>query len=231
MRVEGHYAAVSADWMKKQIEKSGDMVVVDSRPKRSKYDKGHIPGAISIPDSQFDKLKDQLPEDTEKLLVFYCGGFACRLSHKSAQKAIGLGYGNVKVFAAGYPAWKKVAGDTGATAQIKAGQEEGSIDIANFKKIMKENPDSILLIDVRDPDEYAAGSIKSAVNIPTDDLEEKIKSLPSDKPIVFVCNTGALSGEAYYMVKDLRPEIKAVYYLEAECTYKKDGSVNIKKQG
>jgi rhodanese-related sulfurtransferase len=35
--------------------------VIDSRPKERKYDKGHIPGAISIPDLQFDKLVDRLP--------------------------------------------------------------------------------------------------------------------------------------------------------------------------
>ncbi|MCK5205072.1 MAG: rhodanese-like domain-containing protein, partial [Desulfobacterales bacterium] len=103
------------------------------------------------------------------------------------------------------------------------------IDIAVFEKIIKENPQSIMLIDVRDPDEYAAGSFKTAVNIPTDQLEKKIATLPTDKPIVFVCNTGARSGEAYYMVQDIRPQLKKVYYLEAETIYNKDGSVKITK--
>ncbi|MGD1984978.1 MAG: rhodanese-like domain-containing protein [Desulfobacterales bacterium] len=94
---------------------------------------------------------------------------------------------------------------------------------------MEENPQSIMLIDVRDPDEYAAGSFETAVNIPTDELEKKISTLPTDKPIVFVCSTGARSGEAYYMVQDIRPELKKVYYLEAELTFKKDGSFEIKK--
>ena len=88
------------------------MVLIDSRPKRKKYDKGHIPGAISIPDSQFAKMTDQLPQDKSQVLVFYCGGFHCRLSHKSAKKALDLGYTNVKVYAAGYPAWKKAYGST-----------------------------------------------------------------------------------------------------------------------
>ena len=116
------------------------MVVIDSRPKRKKYDKGHVATAISISDSQFDKLKDQLPKDKAKLLVFYCGGLKCPLSHKSAKKAIGLGYTNVKVFSAGYPAWKEIAGNRHAKAapiQVKAGKEEGSIDIESFKKILK----------------------------------------------------------------------------------------------
>ena len=133
------------------------------------------------------------------------------------------------MFAAGYPAWVKTYGASPAAVAVKAGAEEGSIDIATFEKILEENPQSILLIDVRDPDEYAAGSFKTAVNIPTDELEEKIATLPSDKPIVFVCNTGARSGEAYYMVKDIRPELKEVYYLEAETIYNKDGSVKITK--
>ena len=86
-----------------------------------------------------------------------------------------------------------------------------------------------MLIDVRDPGEYAAGSFKTAVNMPTDELEKKIATLPKDKPIVFVCNTGARSGEAFYMVQDIRPQLKKVYYLEAECAYNKDGSVKITK--
>jgi len=113
--------------------------------------------------------------------------------------------------------------------QVKAGKEEGSIDIATFEKILAENPQSIMLVDVRDPDEYAAGSFKTAVNIPTDELETKIARLPADKPIVFVCSTGARSGEAYYMVQDVRPELKKVYYLEAETIYNGNGSVKIKK--
>ena len=230
MKVPGNYSSVSVEWVKKQIDNKEDMVVIDSRPKRKKYDKGHVATAVSIPDSQFDKLKDQLPKDKAKLLVFYCGGLKCPLSHKSAKKAIGLGYTNVEVFSAGYPAWKKItsaASVKAAPTQIKAGKEEGSIDIEAFKKIINKNPDSIYLVDVRDPDEFAAGAFKTAVNISSDELESKIKSLPADKSIVFVCATGARSGEAFYMVQDIRPELKNVYYLEAEITYNKDGSFKI----
>ena len=85
-----------------------------------------------------------------------------------------------------------------------------------------------MLIDVRDADEFNKGSFKTAVNIPVDNLEDKIKTLPTDKPIVFVCGTGARSGESYYMVQDVRPELKNVYYLEGELTFKKDGSFEIK---
>jgi rhodanese-related sulfurtransferase len=227
LKVPGNYGAVSAEWMKAQVDSGADMVVVDSRPKKTKYDKGHLPGAISIPDTQFDKFKDQLPEDKSKLLVFYCGGLKCKLSHKSAAKAIAMGYTNVKVFATGYPSWVAYVGKEGAGATVKAGKEEGSIDIAAFKQIVDDNPESIYLVDVRDADEFAKGSFKSAVNIPVETLEAKVKTLPTDRPIVFVCSTGARSGESFYMLQDLRPELKKVYYLEAEVTFKKDGSYTI----
>ena len=227
LKVPGNYGAVSAEWMKAQVDSGAGMVVVDSRPKRTKYDKGHLPGAISIPDTQFDKFKDQLPEDKSKLLVFYCGGLKCKLSHKSAAKAIAMGYTNVKVFATGYPSWVAYVGKEGAGATVKAGKEEGSIDIAAFQQIVSDNPESIYLVDVRDADEFAKGSFTSAVNIPVETLEAKVKTLPTDRPIVFVCSTGARSGESFYMLQDLRPELKKVYYLEAEVTFKKDGSYTI----
>ena len=233
MKMAGNYPSVSAEWLGKQIDKKTDMVIVDSRPTRPKYVKGHIPNAISIPDRQFDKMKEQLPEDKNKLLVFYCGGFKCKLSHKSAQKAIALGYTNVKVFSAGYPGWKAFAKNTTVAQtempQIKAGEEEGSIDIEYFKELVADKPDSVYLIDVRDTEEFAKGSLKNAVNIPVDDLEGKINSLPTDKPIVFICGTGARSGESYYMLQDLKPSMKNVYYMDAEMTFKKDGTFTITK--
>jgi rhodanese-related sulfurtransferase len=233
MADKANYPSVSAEWVKAQIDKGADMVLVDSRPEKAKYDKGHIPSAINIPDTYFDDQKDQLPADKNKLLVFYCGGLHCKLSHKSAAKAIDMGYTNVKVFAEGYPAWVAYAGKastaTVAATSIKSGVEEGSIDHTEFRRIVTETPESVYLVDVRDADEYKKGSLKSAVNIPVDGLEEKIKTLPTDKPIIFICGTGARSGESYYMVQDVRPELKNVFYLDGEMTIEKDGSFDLKK--
>jgi rhodanese-related sulfurtransferase len=230
---KSHYPAVSAEWVKSQIDGGKQMTLVDSRPKRAKYDKGHVPTAISIPDTYFDKLTDQLPQNKDRLVVFYCGGLHCKLSHKSAAKAIALGYTNVKVFAEGYPAWVAYAGKestrTVASTAIKAGSEEGSIDHAEFRRIVTEDPASIYLVDVRDADEFKKGSLRTAVNIPVDNLEKQIKTLPADKPVVFICGTGARSGESYYMVQDIRPELKNVFYLDGEMTIKSDGSFTLKK--
>ncbi len=223
----GAYTGVTAEQVAVKIAENKTLVV-DARPQKTKYDKGHIPTAINIPFSQFDALKGKLPRELDTPIIFYCGGLKCKLSHKSAARAIALGYKNVSVFTQGYPNWKKQFGAGGEAVAVKAGDVEGSIDLERFKKILAENPASIILIDARDADEYEKGHFETARHIPSEMLEPKIKDLPSDKPIVFVCSTGARSGEAYYMVKDVRPELE-VYYLEATIDYKKDGAYTIKK--
>ena len=57
-----------------QMPKPKDVMIIDSRPKKAKFDKGYIPTAVSIPDSQFAKMTDQLPKDKNTLLIFYCQG-------------------------------------------------------------------------------------------------------------------------------------------------------------
>ncbi len=69
------YTAIEVSSLKSKVDSDSDMVIVDSRPKKAKYDKGHIPGAINIPDRKFDVFKGTLPEDKSKLVVFYCGGY------------------------------------------------------------------------------------------------------------------------------------------------------------
>ena len=74
IKAPGNYAAVSIEYVAKQYE-DNQAIFVDSRPKRAKFDKGHIPSAISIPDTQFDELQGKLPADKATPLIFYCGGF------------------------------------------------------------------------------------------------------------------------------------------------------------
>ncbi len=226
MAQPGAYASVSAEYVAAQIA-DNKTLVVDSRPLKTKYEKGHIPTAISIPDSQFDELSGKLPRSLETPIIFYCGGLECRLSHKSAASALVMGYKDVSVFAMGYPEWKKQFGAATDTVAVKAGELEGSIDLERFKTIVNENPASIFLVDTRDADEFAKGHFQTAVNIPVENLEARVKELPADKPVVFVCSTGARSGEAYYMVQDVRPDLKDVYYVEAQISFKKDGTFTI----
>jgi len=67
---------VDAQFVKEhiQIPMPEDVMLIDARPFKPKYVKGHIPMAVSIPDSKFDKMTGQLPENKNSLLIFYCEG-------------------------------------------------------------------------------------------------------------------------------------------------------------
>ena len=71
---KGNYTGVSVEYVAQQLE-SNAAILIDSRPKKAKYDKGHIPSAISIPDSEFEKLQGRLPRDNSTPLIFYCQGY------------------------------------------------------------------------------------------------------------------------------------------------------------
>jgi phage shock protein E len=53
------------------------------------------------------------------------------------------------------------------------------------------------LVDVRSPDEFQAGHLPRAVNIPVQDLAQRIAELePKDGAIVLYCHSGRRSAEA-----------------------------------
>ena len=224
---KGMTPAVSGAWIKKQMDEKTNMVLVDSRPARV-FAQGAIPGAINIPDSQFDKEAAKLPADKATPLVFYCGGLKCVLSGKSAEKARALGYSNVATYPEGYPEWTQLYGSAPA-AKLEAGKEKGTTTAAAFIQVMKEKPDSVVVVDVRDAKEFKAGAITGSINIPIDQMEKKMDTLPKGKPLIFVCGTGGRAGEAYDMVKLMRGDLEP-WFIDAEITFNADGSFRIKEK-
>ena len=53
-----------------------------------------------------------------------------------------------------------------------------------------------ILIDVREPDEYAAGHVKGAVNIPLGTLSSKLGTFKPDAEIYVICQSGHRSATA-----------------------------------
>ncbi len=73
------------------------------------------------------------------------------------------------------------------------------------------DPESHLLIDVRTPEEFNAGHIAGAVNIPVESLASRLDEVPANEPIVVYCRSGnrsataagILTGAGYKPVYDL----------------------------
>jgi len=74
---------------------------------------------------------------------------------------------------------------------------DGDMPLADWRVV--ENGES-LIVDVRDADEYAAGHVPGAVNIPLSSLRERWRELPRDRPIACCCSVGQ---RAYYAVRFL----------------------------
>ena len=80
----------------------------------------------------------------------------------------------------------------------------GSTITATELKGMLDRHDDILLIDVREPNEYEIVSIPGAVLIPKGEILSgaALERLPQDKRIVLHCKSGARSAECLAVIKD-----------------------------
>jgi len=58
------------------------------------------------------------------------------------------------------------------------------------------------LIDVREPDEVAEGTLPGAVNIPLGDLPDRVSEIEKNRPVVLLCRSGGRSGQASQFLTD-----------------------------
>ncbi len=87
------------------------------------------------------------------------------------------------------------------------------IDTSTASKI--HSSDEAIIIDVRNTDEYSHRHIKNAISIPVDQILSRINELPSDKKIIFVCNTGnKRCSKAYQIVFDTGFDSNKLYKID-----------------
>ena len=60
----------------------------------------------------------------------------------------------------------------------------------------------VLVVEVREPGKFNE-TIPGATNIPFDELEGRLKSVPKDTYLVFTCGTGRTSSQAAKLAEDL----------------------------
>jgi len=97
---------------------------------------------------------------------------------------------SILLLAAGLPT-AALAGDPPARVQAEAPAATPLID-ADQLLALKKTGSELLLLDVRKPEEFAAGHVPGAINIPHDQLANRLAELPAsrDKPVVVYCRSG-----------------------------------------
>ena len=67
---------------------------------------------------------------------------------------------------------------------------EGKMRPLYWRELRDADRSRVTLVDVRTPDEFALGALEGAVNIPLDDLRERLDEIPRDKPVFLYCGVG-----------------------------------------
>ena len=192
--VDNHLAMVDTAYVKEKIGKgtrvSSKSVLLDARPYK-KYLIGHVPAALSLPDTKFDSNFDKVKDlDRATELITYCGGWKCAKSPKLAKMLMEKGFTNVKVYQAGFPAWKKAG-------------NYSEIDLPLVKSALKK-ADSVI-IDARPSKKYKQSHIATAINIPDTKMDSMLDNLPKDKAkrVIVYCG-GYKCAKSHKVAKKLK---------------------------
>ena len=86
----------------------------------------------------------------------------------------------------------------------------GAMPIITWRELVQQK-NEVMLIDTRTPEEFSFGSIPGAINIPLEDLRDRMSEVPTSKPVVLFCAVGLrgylaqriLMGNGYRNVRNL----------------------------
>ncbi len=220
----------------KSLFDAGKSLFIDARGFKL-YKKSTIMGSINVPVKKYPAVKGLMPSDKNAVIVTFCNGFKCEKSDELAELLMNDGYTNVKVYKGGYPEWKenkyllmglakeckeapkgaytpKNKAVTINNATVHPGNDDGMIDQFWFATVILDKlPANVQLVDVRKAKQFKEGHIKGAINVPFADEKIDVSKFPKDKLVVFYCNTGMMSTDAYGVLSD--KDLKNVLYFDA----------------
>lgn len=106
-------------------------------------------------------------------------------------------------------------------------QRSGGPSVSTLVATQMINSRHAQVVDVRAPDQFAAGSVPSARNIPLADIGQRSGELRKDRPVILVCNHGRT---AHGAASKLRASgIGEVYVLAGGVAAWRDAGLPIRK--
>ncbi len=69
------------------------------------------------------------------------------------------------------------------------------VTAAELSQLLKESPNGIFLIDLMNKDDYVMSHVPGTVNIPVEELENRMAEIPRDKEVVVVCRRGLMKSD------------------------------------
>jgi rhodanese-related sulfurtransferase len=202
------------------------VVIIDTRPSID-VQVGHIEGAIALPADKIAGMQKSFPTQKTAPIVIVA------TDHDSALESFktirGWGYKNASILKGGLESWKKT-GVTVATGNAASKivyipkPTPGAMSIEDFKALLAQKSTDTTIIDVRTEDEVSAGTIEGALNIPTDEITDRLAEIPKNKKIVTYCSTGIRAEMAYITLKD---KGYGATFLNAKTNFSEDGKYTL----
>lgn len=225
-----HYQVTTPSFVKAAyVDRDIPHVMIDART-AADATSGHIKGAVSVPVGQERAVLKSLPDAKLKAPLIVYDGRGGDQAVAVASALVKAGQQNVLVLEGGMIGWQAAAypveSGKPALTQIAYAPKPraGSIPMADFTTLAKKTPPDVLILDVRNADEAAAGMIKGAVLIPDEELTARLGELPKDKRIVTHCLTGIRAEMAYHKLKEAGYNAA---FLNNDIEVAKDGSFKI----
>ena len=114
-----------------------------------------------------------------------------------------LGFKNLFVLLEGISVWEEKGYAVYAGPNFEKKIETTKIDPQGLQKLIESKSGTFILVDVRDPQEFATGHIPGAINIPSDTFAAGSAVLDKNKLIVVYDNSGGRSYTAYRKLQKL----------------------------
>lgn len=166
------------------------------------FEKSHVKGAIHIPLEVLAQQKNTIPANRMVIVYDETG----KKGHQALRTLIGAGFREVVNISGGHTSLQRQARATGFKhLQIDLLPiETKSVDEAENRTQEKaaatkaKDLNSTIIIDVRTPEEFATGAYPDAINIPLDELGERMGELGNNaaREIIVYCASGARSAYA-----------------------------------
>lgn len=80
------------------------------------------------------------------------------------------------------------------------GAAKAAVDVTEARHQLDSH--DALLIDVREPDEWAAGHVAGAKHIPLGQLPSRLAEVPRDREVLLFCRSGNRSGTATALLRE-----------------------------
>ena len=93
--------------------------------------------------------------------------------------------------------------------------EPGPVEPEAAKALVQQQQDLVVL-DVRNPNEFVVAHYPNALNIPVNELETRFAEVPVGRPVLVHCGMGRRAKRGYEILREKRPDIKDLYYIKGE---------------